>query len=241
MLNQYLTQTQQLLQTPNAPQTLYPTANLTAFINTARGQLAGDSESVRFYAKIPLANNQTLVPFSTISLTGSSGIQGVFNIRTLWYGSGAGQLWIRQRPFEWFSLYELNTPTPTTGTPTAWAQYGQASTGSFYVSPLANEAYTLYADCVCIPVALTSDATPEAIPYPFTDAVCYFAAYLALLSAQSQVRAAEAARMLELYTEFMNRARRYSTPSILPGIYPQNPNPVRSNQLGMSSPSGGGN
>jgi hypothetical protein len=39
-------------------------------------------------------------------------------------------------------------------------------------------------DTICSPVALVNDGTPEAIPYPFTDAVKYHATYLALLEAQ---------------------------------------------------------
>ena len=44
MLTAYLNATAILLQNPVAPTSLYSTANLTTFINTARGQLAGESE-----------------------------------------------------------------------------------------------------------------------------------------------------------------------------------------------------
>ena len=52
--------------------------------------------------------------------------------------------------------------------------------------------------------------TPEAIPYLWTDAVPFFAAYYALLSAQAGQRQGDADRMFARYQEFTNRARRFS-------------------------------
>ena len=53
MLNAYLTSTQLLLQNPAPTAALYSPANLTSFINTARGQLAGESESIRVVTTQP--------------------------------------------------------------------------------------------------------------------------------------------------------------------------------------------
>jgi hypothetical protein len=72
------------------------------------------------------------------------------------------------------------------------------------------------------------------VPVIWTDAVPYFAAYLALMSAQTNARLEYAKQMFGLYQEFVDRARRASTPLTLPGIYPQNPNPTRANQLGVA-------
>jgi hypothetical protein len=84
------------------------------------------------------------------------------------------------------------------------------------------------------------DTTVEAIPELWADAIPYFAAYLALLSAQSAQRQGDANRMFERYTEFVNRARAASTPSILPGNYKQQPNITRPNQVAMRSTGRGG-
>jgi hypothetical protein len=249
MLTAYQTATSQLLQNPAAPNPLYATTSITGWINTARGQLAGESESIRALATISLVQGQQVYPFSSLTFSvasGTSGIQGAVKVQTMWYTTGTGQLWVRPRPFSWFSLYELNNAAPVQGAPLRWAQYGQGAEpnlsvggGSIYVSPVPDKSYTATFDCICYPIALVDDTTKEAIPYLWTDAVPYFAAYLALLSAQSTARINDAKRMLELYTEFTNRARRFSTPGILPGIYPQNPSPVRGNQLGYQQ--GGGN
>lgn len=236
MLTAYLTATQNLLQNPSAPAPLYSTTGLTADINTARGQLAGESECIPFMGSIAVTAGQTIYPFSSIALTGgtAAGVLGPINVRTLWYNLGTGQQWIRPRPWPWFSFYELSNPVPGSGAPAVWAQYGQGVNGSIYLSPSPDQAYTIEADCVCLPVPLVTDNTPEAIPALWTDAVPYFAAYLALLSSQTSARTADADKMFQRYGEFVQRARRAATPSIFPTIYSQVASPVRQNQLGVS-------
>lgn len=245
MLTAYLTQTQQLLQNPGAnANPLYAQSDLTSFINRARGQLAGDSESIRNYATMPVVAGQRQYPFSAVVFSepnqALSGIDGIFNIRFVWYQIGdGGQVSVRPRPWAWFSQYRLNTPVPSPGPPKVWTQYGQGETGSIFLDPIPDIDYTLVLDTVCVPVDLVDDTTVEAIPFPWTDAVCYFAAYLACLSAQSGARQADADRHMARYTEFKNKARVYSNPTILPYIYEQSVSPVRSNQLGVQTPGGG--
>ena len=240
MLDQYLTQTNQLLSNPQATNALYATSDLTDYINRARGQLAGDSESIRNYATLPVVAGQRIYPFSAIVLAApTAGISGVFNVRFAWYQVGQGQKSLRARPWAWFAQYRLNNPVPPTGFPVVWSQYGQGDSGSIFIDPIPDTDYTLQLDTVCVPDALADDTTVEAIPYPWTDAVPYFAAYLAYLSSQNGARQADALRMKELYTEFKNKARTYSNPSILPYLYEQAPSPVRSSQLGLTPPSGG--
>ncbi len=243
MLNTYLSATQALLQNPVASPPLYASALLTGFINSARGQLAGEAECIRFMGSLTATIGSRVYPFTSITLTAAVGIQGVINARNVWYQVGSGQVLLRPRPFEWFSLYELNTPVPQSGPPQVWSQYGQGAEaqtspnpvggGSLYVSPLPDVAYVMPVDTVCYPIPLVDDTTPEAIPYLWTDAVPYYAAYLALLSSQTGARMQQAQEMLKQYTDFVARARRAATPSVLPTIYPQQPNPVRANQLGV--------
>jgi hypothetical protein len=242
VLNTYLGATRRLLQNPAAPASLYSDADLTSYINTARGQLAGDSESVRFMASLPVSAGVRVYPFTAVSLAGGAGLQGVLHVRNVWYSAGSGQLYVYARAFEWFSVYELNNAAPQSGPPKMWAQYGQGAQaqtvpnpvggGSIYVGPLPDRPYTLTLDTVCLPVPLVDDTTPEAVPALWTDAVPYFAAYLALLGAQTGTRTEEAMKMLQLYTEFVQRGRKAATPGVLPGIYPQNPSSARGDQPG---------
>lgn len=239
MLTSYLSATRRLLQNPSAPTSLYSDADLTADINVARGQLAGEGQCCRFMASLALSTASQVYQYASISLSGSVGLLGVLAVRQVWYVVGTGQQYLRPRPFPWFSLYHLNTAAPRPGPPTVWAQYAEGVAGSLYFGPYPDTSYTAKLDCVCSPVALVDDTTAEAIPGLWTDAVPYFAAYLALLGAQTGARTELAMKYFGIYGEFVARARRASTPDVMSRNYPQNPNPVRGNQLGQQQGGGG--
>lgn len=241
MLNSYLAATRNLLQNPGAPSSLYSDANLTIYINTARGQLAGEGECIRAFGNVNTVYQQRNYTFSQLAI-GIAGIAGAINVRSLRYAVGSGHQWISPRSWEWFEFYYLNTPVPNLGAPTDWSQYGQGAapplggssdSGSFYLNPLPDIVYTVTADCVCFPSALVTDADPEMIPYLWTDAVPYFAAYLALMSAQVSTRMAQAEKLLGLYQTFVQRARQAANPGLLRGLYQQSPNLTQANQLGQ--------
>ncbi|HEY6025842.1 MAG TPA: hypothetical protein VIV09_02995 [Pseudolabrys sp.] len=242
MLTNYQTQVQRLLQNPAAPTTLYTTADITSYINTARGQLAGEAECVRYLATINTVVGQTAYNFSDIGtgVSATNGIQGIINIRQMLYGLGTGMKWVPSRAWEWFLQYHLNNPVPQQGAPAAWSQFGQGaapgstgsvSGGTFYIDPAPDAVYTLYLDCVCYPIALADDTTKEAIPYLWIDAVPFFAAYYALLSSQTDARMADAERMMNHYTKFVERARQASNADVLRHQYSQAGDPVQANKL----------
>ena len=231
MLNQYLAATQALLQNPPAPSTLYSTANLTTWINTARGQLAGETSCVRLMGSITTVAGTRTYAFSGITLPSGAGASGVFNVRLVYLNIGGGQQLLTQRAFEWFSAYSLSLVVPNSGYPTIFSVYGPGSTGTIYLDPVPNAIQTLSLDCACIPAPLATDADPECIPSLFTDAVPYFAAYLALMSAQ---RYDDAQAMYQLYGVFVQRARVAVTSGVLAGTYPQVPDPTIANKLGSS-------
>ena len=243
MLTAYQNATAALLQNPVAPTPLYPTASLTTWINSARGQLSGEADCIRSMGSLALVAGQQVYPFSSITYAGSSattGIQGPLHVRTAWRAVAQGQAWMRPRAFEWFSLYELNHAVPVPGPPILWTQYGQGVAGTIYVSPVPDQAYTLALDTVCYPIPLVTDSTVEAIPYLWTDAVPFFAAFYALLSAQSTARDADADKMLQRYQQFVQRARNAATPAVLSGLYDQQPPLVRQGQLGGPGQQSGG-
>jgi hypothetical protein len=141
----------------------------------------------------------------------------------LWYSSGTGRVYVPAESWESYALYEWNTTQPGSGPPTVWAQYAPGAGGNVYVSPPPDATYSGLVDCACYPIPLVDDTTVEAIPYQWTDAVPYFAAYLALLSAQTGVRSQEADQMLQRYNLFVNRARIAATPEVLPSSFEQIP------------------
>jgi len=250
VLANYLSQTARLLQLPAAPSTLYSTADLTAFINLARGQLAGEAECIRKIGTLATVAAQQPYDFSSINLGTASitGIQGVINVRRIAYATADGRKWIPPRAWEWFDIYDLNIPEPVPGVPKSWSQYAQGSAptgtgsgqgGSFYIAPPPDAIYTLSLDCTCYPIALVDDTTVEAIPYLWTDAVPFFAAYYALLSAQTQARRADAEAYYNYYQTFVQRARESGNPSVGRWQYAQAKDPVQANKLGIKAAGGG--
>ncbi len=173
---------------------------------------------------------------------------GVLHVRRIMYAVAQGFKWMRPRNWEWFQLYGLNNPVPDSGPPLMWSQFaqgaagtntGSGASGSFYVDPIPDFIYTLYCDCVCYPIALTDDSTVEAIPYLWTDAVAFFAAYYALLSAQTGQRTSEAASKYEAYQTFVERARKASNPSVNRYLYQQSQDPTLISKLGLQQQKNG--
>jgi hypothetical protein len=148
------------------------------------------------------------------------------NVRVLRYSATGGQIWVTPRPWPWFQQYNLYDPSLTTGPPTTWSQYAEGVNGTFFVAPIPDQAYTMDADCICYPVNLVNDSTVEAIPFEWTIAVPYYAAYLALLTAQTSDGMAKSEKMYQLYQQFLQRGRQIATPDVLPRNYPQQPAPV---------------
>lgn len=249
MLTQYQTRTAQLLQNPAAPTTLYATADLTTYINEARAQLAGESEAVRSLGTISTTIGQRNYNFSSISVGTPSvtGVEGVLHVRSIRYALASGYQAVYSRAWEWFDFFCMNNPVPDSGAPIRWSQYAQGSagtgtgsgaTGSFYVDPLPDLVYVLTCDCVCYPQNLAIDADVEAIPWPWSDAVAYYAAYLALLSSQTNARIADAERMYGYYQTFLQKARQYANPALSRNQWEQAVDLTQANKLGLQSSGG---
>lgn len=211
----YQQKTQLLLNDPN--QAKVNIFDLTSYINQARNQIAVENECVRIAATMATASTIQAYAFTSITVTGSSGVSSVLNIRMMSVNTASSKQLMEGRPWEWFNAYYLCIPTIANGQPAVWAQLGQGSLGSFYVYPIpSGTTYTLYADTVCLPINLALDSDAEAIPYPWTDAIPLYAAYLSYLNLQAPD---QAGNMLQLYEIFVKRARSGSTPSVLPFNY----------------------
>ncbi len=251
MLTSYITRTRQLLQNPASGGTsLYSTSDITDWINTGRGQLASETECCRILGALTTSLNVRNYNFSSISLGSGNGIAGVINVRQMLYSVASGYQWIRPRPWGWFWLYKMANPVPVQGAPEVWSQFSQGgsgqgsmtgigtgsmTSGSFYLDPPPDLVYSLLLDCSCYPSVLAADTDVEAIPYLFTDAVPYFAAYLALMSAQTTIRMEYAQKMLELYQMFVQRANKASAPNINRYLYDRQESPTDLNKLGLKA------
>lgn len=239
VLSTYIARVRRLLQYPGSSSTfLYTDVDITDWINQARGQLAGEAECIRTLGTTVAVVGQRPYTFANDINLGTSSITGIaapIHVRRLLYGVGSGQQWIPSRTWEWFDLYCLNNIVPANGAPKRWAQYAQGAFGSFYLDPPPDAQYTLSSDCVCYPINLVDDTTVEAIPFLWTDAVAYFAAYLALLSAQTSQRTQEAQGMFERYSQFVSRARTFANPSVNRWQFEQATDPAQLSAYGLQT------
>ncbi len=163
--------------------------------------------------------NQEVYPFATFNplvATSGSGISSVYMV------NGVSMVWATFRytlERVSFSKYQARVRNYTTGytyIPGIWSQFGQGANGSLYVYPIPNAAYQMELDCLCLPINLATDTDPEALPYPWSDAVPFLAAYYAYQGSQ---RNADADRMWNEFQKFMKRARQMSNPRSVSNWY----------------------
>jgi hypothetical protein len=89
------------------------------------------------------------------------------------------------------------------------SQYGQGTSGSFFVYPLPSATFQYELDCFCLPSDMLSDQDNEAIPDPWTDAVPYLASAYGMASIQNY----NASKFYQnWFDEFMNRYSHYARP-----------------------------
>lgn len=155
----------------------------------------------------------TLNTLATLT-PGIKQVIGITSIATQW---GAGSVYkpmLRWRPWSWFQANCRVYSVSAMNFPAYWSQFGQGVNGTFYFFPIPGQVISMDIDAVCLPIDLADDTTPDAIPYPWTDAVPLYAAYQCYMNSS---RAADAARMfnedpraLGQYQVFMRRARKMS-------------------------------
>jgi hypothetical protein len=154
--------------------------------------------------------SQESYQFSTLNTLAAltSGVGQVIGITSIACQWGSGSVYkpmLRKRAWSWFQANCRVYSVSAMNFPSYWSQFGQGVNGSFYLFPIPGQQMSMDIDALCLPVALTSDATPDAVPYPWSDAVPYYAAYLCF---SNSGRADDAARMFNMYTMHMLRARK---------------------------------
>ena len=209
-LTKYQQQTQLLMN--DVAQAKYNIFDLTNYINSARGQIAASTGCCRLFSTMQTTANIRQVLFSALTLP--TGAAGVLNIRQITLnGTNGGMSKMENRPFEWFLSYRMAVPTAATGTPNCWAQYALGTQGSLFFDPIPSAALTINVDAVLQPSDLATDSDAELLPYPWTDCVSFYAAYLAYLNAQSPQMAGEMYKLFQLYAK---NSMSQSNPTVLP-------------------------
>lgn len=147
-------------------------------------------------------------PFSEINIGDFPGVESVYFVRSvsIIYSNYRYSL-----PIYPFSVYQAKIRNYAAGqyqwVPSMGSQYGQGVEGSFYFYPLPSQTYQVEYDCQCLPIDLINNLSVEAIPAPWTDAVVYFAAHLAMLELQNY----NAANFyLQTYEKFAQRMSDYA-------------------------------
>ncbi len=208
MLLQYQQTTRRLLNDANFVR--FIEADLTDWINVGRGQIAAEGECVREEASLALAAATADYNFSALATTATN-VNTVIAVRSARIGTN----FVGIRTYEWYARYHRGDATQAR--PKELAQRGQGTAGTLHFYPVPDQVYTASLDTVYLPIDLVTDSTSEALPRLWTDAVPFYAAWMALLTAgQSQ----EADAMFQRYLVMMRRARQGATPSELPDNLP---------------------
>ena len=175
--------------------------DLRDYINLARAQTAADGECVRTTGQaavtpglgyLTLASVPVEVQFSQALVARNATLNGVI---------------VDIRPWDWFVHFSLNSPGPTP----VMSHQGQGSFTDLWVSSLQGGA--LWLDVVALPVDLVDDNTPDAIPFPWVDAVAFYALWYAYMA---QERQQEADNYLIRYRDMMRRGRGETTSTMMP-------------------------
>lgn len=191
MLNSYITETQQLLNDQNGQ--YFTPATTATWVNKSRRRIAAISGCLRAMPPGTQTHpGQEIYPFSDwISLVQGivPGVESILAIRSLCISIGA-QGWKPQwRRMVWtdfqarMRIYN-GTFFGTISEPGWYAQYGAGPAGALYLAPIPAQSNPMEVDLTLIPAPLVDDDSPEPIPYPWNDAVPYWAATLALLAQQ---------------------------------------------------------
>lgn len=133
-----------------------------------------------------LNQGQEVYPFSGVNLAPFPGVESVYAVKSV---SIIYSNYRYSVPVYSFTVYQAMIRQYVASqyqyVPTFGSQYGRGAAGSFYMYPPPSQRYQLEWDCFCLPQDLTADESVEAIPDPYTDAVPYFAAYLAMIELQN--------------------------------------------------------
>jgi hypothetical protein len=104
----------------------------------------------------------------------------------------------------------------TISEPGWYSQYGEGPTGALYLAPVPTQSLPMEVDLTIVPQPLLTDNDVDPIPYPWRDAVSYWAATLALLQQQ---RREDAAAMAQLFNAELPMCASVVCPQMLQNPY----------------------
>ena len=114
-----------------------------------------------------------------------------------------------------FRIYNA-TFIGTFSEPGWWAQYGEGPDGKIYLAPIPTQYNPMEVDLTIVPQPLVTDKDIEPIPYPWQDAVAYWAAVTLLLQQQ---RKEDAQGMAQLFNSDMPMCASVVCPQMIQNVY----------------------
>lgn len=132
----------------------------------------------------------------------NSGVSGIIGLHSVSCNWGTMKPMLDWYDWTTFQARFRAWTTGFLGQPAVWSEYGQGEKGSIFLCPIPSQVLNMDWDSYCDVIPLVDDTTVEAIPYPWTDAVQYYAAFLAYSNSQ---RGEDAASMYQQYQEFVKR------------------------------------
>jgi hypothetical protein len=237
MLANYIIETQNLLNDNGGQFFSVPT--LTNYINKSRRRIAAISGCIRCIPPgVTTVPGQEKYPFAHwVSLVQGEvpQAQGILHCRSVsvaiggrWVETAHGQylttaggwkpMW-RRVPFTDFQArFRIYNRTfyGTISEPGWWAQFNMGPTGAIYLAPIPSQRNPMEVDLTLIPAPLLTDKDLDPIPYPWSDAVVWYAAVLALLQQQ---RMQDAKAMADTFNLEMPLAASMVLPSMVQNPY----------------------
>ena len=160
--------------------------------------------------------NQEVYNFSDANQFLPTTMESIFALQNVSVSWGGIKPTMRHLDWSGFQAYLRAYNTQSTSWPAVWAQYGQGGGGAVYLNPIPSQVLQMEWDAYCIPSELDSDQQVEAIPYPWTDVVPYYAAMEAYISARNTDMANYFAA---LYRQRMKEANSWATVPVFPDFY----------------------
>jgi len=173
-LSGYITETRRLLHDVNA--NFWTNAELTDYINDGRNHLIQDTGCNRVLQTYTTVYNVETIDFSALP-EGDDTID-VLTINLYWGNSRVPLCYMAWSNFN----AQLRFWQNYTGRPVGFSMYGPKK---IYIGPKPDEAYLMELDTVVLKPPLTDADPVETLPTPFTEAVPFYAAYLAKYQEQS--------------------------------------------------------
>lgn len=163
-----------------------------------------------------LNQGQEVYNFSDVDLSAFPGVASIYMVRSVSILYSNYRYSLACPSFSVYNALIRNYPNQFEYTPFYCAQFGRGTSGSFYMYPLPSQQFQLEWDSQCLPQDLIDDQSVDVIPQPWTDAVKFFAAHLAMLEIQNMNAGMGYLKMFDAY---MQRYGSYVNPGRVQNMY----------------------